>query len=95
MSATARLQLKRPNGWFAAGQEVQRAVTRKYVALINNGAGTPITTLHYFKELIEEARRTEVSAMYWQYLRHRLPALELRWRNLGAYRRIAEGKETK
>src|SRR5271165_1210559 len=25
MSAAARLQLKRPNGWFAAGQEVQRA----------------------------------------------------------------------
>jgi hypothetical protein len=27
MSAAARLQLKRPNGWFAAGQEVQQAAT--------------------------------------------------------------------
>jgi hypothetical protein len=27
VSAAARLQLKRPTGWFAAGQEVQRAAT--------------------------------------------------------------------
>ena len=27
MSAPARLQLKRPSGWFAAGQEVQQAAT--------------------------------------------------------------------
>jgi hypothetical protein len=27
VSAAARLQLKRPSGWFAAGQEVQQAAT--------------------------------------------------------------------
>jgi hypothetical protein len=54
---------------------------RKYVALINNGAGTPITTLHYFKGLIEEANQPESVC---NVLGHKLPSLELRWRDLRA-----------
>jgi hypothetical protein len=70
-------------------------VVRKYVALINSAATTPITTLHYFKELIEEASQPEVSAVYWHYLRHKLPSLELRWRNLRAQQRTIAAQETK
>ena len=44
-------------------ERVERAiylgVARKYIALINNGQGTPITTLRYFEHLIDEViRRT-------------------------------------
>jgi hypothetical protein len=78
-----------------AERAILLGVVRKYVTLINNGAGTPITTLHYFKELIDEARQPEVSATYWHYLWHKLPSLELRWQNLRAQQRITAGKETK
>jgi hypothetical protein len=75
--------------WHRRGippEDVERALllgaVRKYVALLNRGAGTLITTLHYFTELTEETSRSEVSPAYWNYLRHKLVSLELRWRKL-------------
>lgn len=62
--------------------EVERAILlgsiRKYVALLNNGSGTPITTLHYFTALFEEVR-TEVSEQYWDYVAHKIRTLEQRF----------------
>ena len=50
---------------------------RKYIALLNNGGGSPITTLHYFTALFAEVRQ-EVSDQYWLYVAHRVRTLEQR-----------------
>jgi hypothetical protein len=59
--------------------EVERAILlgslRKYVALFNNGRGTPITSLHYFTALFAEVRQ-EISAAYWHYVAQKIRALE-------------------
>jgi hypothetical protein len=62
---------------------VERAILlgciRKYVALVNNNGGTPITALNYFNGLIEEVRRTEVSPAYWHYISLKISKIEQRW----------------
>jgi hypothetical protein len=67
-------------------QTVERAILlgclRKYVTLVNHGGGPPITTLHYFSNLIEEVSQTPISPGYWNYLAHRVKDCELRWRQL-------------
>lgn len=50
---------------------------RKYAALLNNGRGTPITSLHYFKGLFEEVRQP-ISPDYWTYIEHQVRHLEQR-----------------
>jgi hypothetical protein len=50
---------------------------RKYAALLNNGRGTPITSLHYFKALFEEVRHP-ISPDYWTYIEHKVRRLEQR-----------------
>ncbi len=64
--------------------EVERAIllgsVRKYIALLNNGGGTPITTLHYFTALFTEVRQ-EVSEQYWHYVAHKVRTLEQRFRH--------------
>jgi hypothetical protein len=50
---------------------------RKYAALLNNGRGTPITSLHYFKALFEEVRQP-ISPDYWTYIEHKVRRLEQR-----------------
>lgn len=66
-------------------ENVERAIwlgsLRKYVALLNHGHGTPITTLHYFNELFEEVNRVGMSTQYWEYVAYKLSCLEQRWRN--------------
>lgn len=59
---------------------LQLGCLRKYVTLINHGAGTPITTLGYFRSLVEEVTNSNASADYWQYVPMRLADLERRWR---------------
>jgi hypothetical protein len=67
-------------------QCVDRAILlgtlRKYAALLNRNGGTPITTLHYFSDLIGEADRIDNSPDYWKYLAHRIQDVELRWRKM-------------
>jgi hypothetical protein len=62
--------------------DVQHAVLlgclRKYAALINNGRGTPITSLHYFTGLIAEVRQ-EISPNYWIYVAQKVRAVEKHW----------------
>jgi hypothetical protein len=61
--------------------DVERAILlgalRKYAALLNNGRGTPITSLHYFKTLFEEVRQP-ISPDYWTYIEHKVHRLEQR-----------------
>jgi hypothetical protein len=62
---------------------VERAIRlgclRKHVTFLNHGSGTPITTLGYFRSLIDEIDQLNASPDYWQYVAIRLTALERRW----------------
>jgi hypothetical protein len=51
---------------------------RKYAALINNGRGTPITSLNYFAGLFAEVR-AQSSSEYWKYVAEKVRILERRW----------------
>jgi hypothetical protein len=61
--------------------DVERAILlgslRKTAALLNNGGGTPITSLHYFVSLFDEVRK-EISPEYWNYVAHKVASLERR-----------------
>jgi hypothetical protein len=67
-------------------ERVERAILlgtlRKYVALINHGGGTPITTLHYFRHLVDEVGQIQISPGYWRYVAYRIADFERRWRAL-------------
>jgi hypothetical protein len=76
-------------GWHHRGvslERVERAISlgvaRKYIALINHGTGTPITTLQYFLHLLDEVDEANVSPDYWRYITSRVRDFERRWRNL-------------
>jgi hypothetical protein len=62
--------------------DVERAILlgclRKYAALINAGAGTPITSLHYFRNLLHEVGQN-TSSDYWSYVAQKTRMLEQRW----------------
>ena len=51
---------------------------RKYVALINNGCGTPITSLRYFAALFEEVQQN-VAPSYWAHVERRVRDAERQW----------------
>lgn len=80
-------------------ENVERAILlgslRKYVALLNHGHGTPITTLHYFTGLFEEVHHLEISTQYWDYVAYKLRGLEQRWRNSRPEDTRPAHKETK
>jgi hypothetical protein len=56
---------------------------RKYVALINNGRGTPITSLRYFATLFEEVKQ-DISPSYWAHVQRRVRDAERQWRGFEA-----------
>ena len=77
--------------WRRHGVSLERAeraiclgVARKYVALINTGKGSPITTLSYFERLIDEVEQTDSSPDYWRHVTNRIEQFEHRWRTLKA-----------
>ncbi|HEY2468951.1 MAG TPA: hypothetical protein VGI45_14085 [Terracidiphilus sp.] len=77
--------------WCHRGIPLERAeraidlgVARKYAALLNNGKGSPITTLSYFENLIDEVGRATVSPEYWRHVKHRTEQFQRRWRTLTA-----------
>lgn len=51
---------------------------RKYVALINNGRGTPITSLRYFAALFDEVKH-DISPSYWVHVARRVRDAERQW----------------
>jgi hypothetical protein len=60
---------------------VERAILlgalRKYAAVVENGRGTPISSLHYFTNLFEEVQQ-EISTQYWTYVAHKVNTFEQR-----------------
>ena len=55
-------------------------VARKYTALINNGGGSPITSLEYFAGILPEVQRAPVSDEYWAYVARKVKTLEAEYR---------------
>ena len=85
--------------WHRSGiplERVERAILlgclRKYATLINHGSGTPITTLGYFRSLIDEIDQLNASPDYWQYVAIRLTELERRWSR--QHDRPSRGRDT-
>ena len=82
-------------------ERVERAILlgtlRKYVALINHEGGTPITTLHYFRQLVEEVGQIQISTDYWRYVAFKVADFERRWRALAARsnRQTTQPEQTK
>lgn len=63
-------------------EDVEHAILlgslRKYVALINNGRGTPITSLRYFAALFDEVKQG-IPPSYWGYVERRVRDAERQW----------------
>jgi len=61
---------------------VERAILlgalRKYFTVLQNGRGTPISSLHYFTNLFEEVQQ-EISSPYWTYVAHKVNTFEQTW----------------
>jgi hypothetical protein len=51
---------------------------RKYVALINNGRGTPIVSLRYFAALFDEVKQ-DISPGFWEHVARQVRHAELQW----------------
>src|SRR5580700_3994325 len=67
---------------------------RKYVALINSGRGTPITSLRYFAALFDEVKH-EISRGYWVHVERRVRDAERQWGGFEALGKSDEIKVTK
>jgi hypothetical protein len=67
--------------------QIERAILlgslRKYVSALQNAGGTPISSLHYFTNLFEEAQQ-ESSSQYWTYIAQKLKTFEQTWRGFHA-----------
>jgi hypothetical protein len=61
---------------------VERAILlgtlRKYASILQNGHGTPISSLHYFTNLFDEVEQ-EISTPYWTYVAHKVKTFEQTW----------------
>jgi hypothetical protein len=66
-------------------EKVTRAIllgcARKYVAMINAGVGTAITSLQYFADIVEEVNESEIPESYWEPLRAKVVRMEQQWQN--------------
>ena len=61
-------------------ENVRRAIllgcTRKCTTLLNTHVADPITSLQYFRAIVEEVGQLQVSADYWRYLELSLTRME-------------------
>lgn len=64
-------------------EQVTRAIllgcARKYVAMLNAGTRTPITSLQYFSDIIEEVSESAIPESYWEPLRTKVARMEQQW----------------
>ena len=67
---------------------------RKYVALINTGRGTPITSLRYFAALFDEVKH-DISPSYWVHVERRVRDAERQWGGFAVPGKSDEIKVTK
>jgi hypothetical protein len=66
-------------------EQITRAIllgcARKYVAMINAGVRTPITSLQYFSDIVEEVNESAIPESYWEPLRAKVARMEQQWLN--------------
>jgi hypothetical protein len=64
-------------------EQIKRATllgcARKYVAMLNAGTRTPITSLQYFADIVEEVRESAIPESYWEPLRSKMARMEQQW----------------
>jgi hypothetical protein len=64
-------------------EQISRAIllgcARKYVAMLNAGTRTPITSLQYFADIVEEVKESAIPESYWEPLRSTTARLEQQW----------------
>jgi len=64
-------------------EQIKRAIllgcARKYVAMLNAGTRTPITSLQYFADIVEEVRESTIPESYWEPLRTKMARMEKQW----------------
>lgn len=60
-------------------QAILLGCARKYVSMINAGVRTPITSLQYFADIVEEVFRSEIPESYWEPLRAKVARMEPQW----------------
>ncbi len=80
-------------------EDAERAIllgsVRKYASWKNQGIGTPITTLHYFRGVFDELRQTHIPSGYWDHIAHTVGQLEQEWDESRFARFIPEQEKTK
>jgi hypothetical protein len=64
-------------------EQITRAIllgcARKYVAMLNAGVRTPITSLQYFADIVEEVKESAIPESYWEPLRSKMARMEQQW----------------
>jgi hypothetical protein len=64
-------------------EQITRAIVlgcaRKYVAMLNAKVRTPITSLQYFSDIVEEVRESAIPESYWEPLRAKVTRMEQQW----------------
>ena len=58
---------------------ITEGCARKYVAMINSGVPTSITSLEYFSDIIEEVTASPIPESYWEPLRLKVARMEQQW----------------
>jgi hypothetical protein len=49
--------------------------------MINAGVRTPITSLQYFSDVVEEVIESAIPESYWEPLRAKMARMEQQWQN--------------
>ena len=64
-------------------EQITRAIllgcARKYVAMLNAGTRTPIASLQYFADIVEEVKESAIPESYWEPLRSKMARMEQQW----------------
>ena len=64
-------------------EQISRAIllgcARKYVSMLNAGYRSPITSLEYFADVVEEVRASAIPETYWEPLRAKVTRMEKQW----------------
>lgn len=64
------------------GRAIMLGSMRKYAAMLNGRAATPVTSLRYFATLLEEVQQAPVRADYWRYVASKVQIMERQWRQV-------------
>jgi hypothetical protein len=64
-------------------EHISRAIllgcARKYVSMLNAGSRSPITSLRYFADVVDEVRESTIPESYWEPLRAKIARMEKQW----------------